>query len=94
MPRILAIDFGTKRTGRRYLMKMIATGLTTVDTAKALDYLKEYIQKEAVELFVVGVPKPERDRCRKSTPAINAFIKQLKLHFSTTPIERIDERFT
>ena len=96
MPRILAIDFGTKRTGLAVTdpMKMIATGLTTVDTPKALDYLKQYIQKEPVELFVVGHAKNLDGTDAESNPAINAFIKQLKVHFLTIPVERIDERFT
>ena len=59
MARILAIDFGTKRTGIAVTdeLQIIASGLTTVDTKELLQFLKDYTSKDSVELFLVGEPK-------------------------------------
>jgi len=96
MPRILAFDYGTKRTGMAVTdpMQMIATGLTTVDTPMAIEYLKEYLGKEAVELFVVGEAKHLDGTPAQSAPMIEAFVSLLKNSFPHIPIEREDERFT
>ncbi len=94
--RILAIDFGTKRTGLAVTdpMQMIATGLTTVETAAVFDYLTRYLQKEAVEMFVVGEAKNLDGTEAQSAPAINSFINQLRQKFPHIPIEKQDERYT
>jgi len=96
MPRILAIDFGTKRTGLAVTdtLQIIATGLTTVDTNSIFEYLEKYIGKEPVELFVVGEAKNLDGTEAQSTPAINGFINSLKNKFPGIPIEQEDERFT
>ena len=96
MARILAIDYGQKRTGLAVTdpMQMIATGLTTVDTHTAIAFLKDYINKEVVELFVVGEAKNLDGTDAQSTPFIDGFIKNLKKNFPEMPIEREDERFT
>jgi len=59
MARILAIDYGGKRCGIAVTdeSKIIASGLTTIDTKDILTWLQDYVSKEAVELFVVGEPK-------------------------------------
>ena len=56
MPRILALDYGKRRTGIAVTdpLKIIANGLTTVDTSKLLDWLKDYVSRESVELFEIG----------------------------------------
>ena len=96
MPRILAIDFGTKRTGLAVTdtLQLIATGLTTVETPTVFDFLRKYISKEPVELFVVGDAKNLDGTAAQSTPAINAFVKNLQINFPHIPVVQEDERFT
>ena len=96
MARILAIDYGTKRIGLAVTdpMQIIATGLTTVATAKALNFLKTYTAQEEVECFVVGEPKNLDNTPSQSAAATEKFIQQLQKHFPNIPIARIDERFT
>jgi len=96
LPRILAIDYGSKRTGLAVTdpLQIIATGLTTVDTPLAIEYLKDYISKEAVELFVVGEAKQKDGSPAQSTPLINAFVELLKKNFPLIPVEREDESHT
>jgi putative holliday junction resolvase len=75
-------------------MQMFATALTTVDTHKAIDFLKDYISKEPVELFVVGEAKNLDGTPAQSAPLITAFVNLLKKNFPGIPVEREDERFT
>ncbi len=96
MGRILAIDYGTKRTGLAVTdeMQIIASGLTTVETKNLLDYLKNYISNEKVEKFVVGLPKQMNNTASKSEVYIQKFLLQLEKAIPSVPIVRIDERFT
>ena len=96
MARILAIDYGKKRTGIAVTdeLQLIASGLTTVSTNKLFDFLQEYISNEQVELFLVGEPKQMDNSVSESEALIIPFIKKLKELFSEIPIQRIDERFT
>lgn len=96
MGRIIAIDFGTKRTGIAVTdtSKIIATGLATVATHEAIDYLKKYMAKEDVECIVVGEPKRMNNQPAQAAAATEQFIKQLQKHFTNLKIEREDERFT
>jgi len=96
MGRILAIDFGEKRTGIAVTdeMKIIASGLTTVSTKDLLNFLKEYTQKENVELFVIGKPKQLNNTDSESEQYILPFLKSLQKAFPTIQIKREDERFT
>ncbi len=96
MARILAIDYGKKRTGIAVTdeFQLIASGLTTVSTNKLFDFLQEYISNEQVELFLVGEPKQMDNSASESEALIIPFIKKLKELFSEIPIQRIDERFT
>lgn len=96
MPRIMAIDYGSKRVGIAVTdpSQLIATGLTTVDTKDILSFLKTYCAKEVVDCFVVGEPKRLNNTATDATPFVNAFVKLLKQHFPLIRIERIDERFT
>ena len=96
MARILAIDYGKKRTGIAVTdeLQLIASGLTTVSTNKIFDFLQEYISNEQVELFLVGEPKQMDNSVSESEALIIPFIKKLKELFSEIPIQRIDERFT
>ena len=96
MSRILALDYGEKRIGVAVTdeMQIIASGLTTVPTAKIFDFLKEYTIKEKVELFLVGEPKQMNNTASESEKLIIPFITKLEKIFSHIPIKRIDERFT
>ncbi|MEN8964869.1 MAG: Holliday junction resolvase RuvX [Polaribacter sp.] len=96
MSRILAIDFGKKRTGIAITdeLQIIASGLTTVDTAKLLAFLKDYISKEKVELFLVGLPKQMNNTDSESEILITPFLEKLTQQIPNIPVKRIDERFT
>lgn len=96
MGRILAIDFGKKRTGIAITdeLKIIASGLTTVATGELLDFLKDYLSKEKVTLFLVGKPKQMNNLDSESEVLIKPFLKKLTTAFPHIPIERVDERFT
>ena len=96
MARILAIDYGGKRCGIAITdeSKIIASGLTTVDTKNLLKWLQEYIRKEEVELFVVGEPKRLHGEASESEKLIQPFLEKLKKLIPDIPVKRIDERFT
>jgi putative Holliday junction resolvase len=96
MARVLAIDFGTKRTGIAVTdeLQIIASGLTTVDTKQLLQFLKDYTTKESVELFLVGEPKQMDNSASESEVHIANFIIKLEKTIPNIPIKRIDERFT
>jgi putative Holliday junction resolvase len=96
MGRIVAIDYGTKRTGIAVTdpEKIIATGLTTVRSHELIGYLEKYILENNVECFVVGEPKQMNNLDSESAKAVNDFVKQLKKKFSNIPVKRMDERFT
>ena len=96
MPRILAIDYGAKRTGLAVTdpSKIIASALETVPTDKLLEYLKKYTQTEAVEAFVVGMPKNLDGTATDGTAYVERFVVELKNIFPETPIHLHDERFT
>ena len=96
MGRILALDFGKKRTGIAVTdpLKIIASGLTTIDTKKLITFLKDYISNEDVDVYVVGLPKQMNNEPSESEQLIQPFIKKLKNTFPNIPIEREDERFT
>ena len=96
MGRLLAIDYGSKRTGIAVTdeMQIIASGLTTVDTKTLMDFLKSYTAKETVDLILIGLPKQMNNELSESEPLILKFIKILAIEFPDMPIQRVDERFT
>ncbi|MEO6348581.1 MAG: Holliday junction resolvase RuvX [Aquaticitalea sp.] len=96
MARLLAIDYGNKRTGIAITdeLQIIASGLTTVDTKELLPFLKAYCSKENVEMFVIGEPKQMNNEVSESEAAILPFIEKLKKSIPKIPIVRVDERFT
>lgn len=96
MSRILAIDFGEKRTGIAVTdpLQIIASGLTTVNTKEVLTFLKDYTSKEAVSLFLVGKPKQLNNTDSQSEVLIVPFLEKLEKLFPQIPVIRIDERFT
>ena len=96
MARILSIDYGKKRTGLAVTdpLKIIATGLATIETPKLLTYLKDYFSKEQVEEVIIGMPVNWDDSDTHATPLVKKFIEQFKKNFPTIPIKEVDERFT
>lgn len=96
MPRILAIDYGLKRTGLAVTdpLQIIATGLTTVDSKQLIPYLKDYFTKEQVELIIIGEPKNWDDTATHATPLVEKCIKDLQKNFPNIPIKKVDERYT
>ena len=94
--RIMAIDFGTKRTGIAVTdpLQIIATGLTTVETQNIMTFLKDYFSKEQVELVIIGEPKNLDDSDTHATVYVREFIRRLKKIFPTMPVTTVDERFT
>jgi putative Holliday junction resolvase len=96
MGRILAIDYGVKRTGIAVTdpLRIIATALETVLTAELLKFLKAYLQKEPVDEFVVGMPKTLLNEDSEIAPAVRKFVEHLKVTFPEKPVHLVDERFT
>lgn len=96
MGRILAIDYGVKRSGIAVTdeLQIIASGLTTIATKDLLPFLKTYILKEQVELFVIGEPKQMNYEVSESEVFIKGFIDKLTKAIPNIPIKRVDERFT
>ena len=96
MKRILAIDYGTKRTGLAVTdpQQIIASGLTTVETSQLLLFLHNYMAKEPVECLVIGNPKNLDNTPAQSADSINQFTKKLKITYPEMPVYSIDERFT
>ena len=96
MPRILAIDYGGKKSGIAVTdpLQIIATGLTTVPSHELIAFLKTYFEKEVVELIVIGMPKNWDESDTHGTPLAEAAIKRLEKAFPGMPIKTVDERFT
>ncbi|WP_306567304.1 Holliday junction resolvase RuvX [Flavobacterium lindanitolerans] len=96
MPRILAIDYGLKRTGIAVTdeMQIIASGLTTIPSETAITFLKDYFAKEKVERVLIGEPKQMDYIPSESAKLIEAFVEKFKNNFPDLPFERVDERFT
>ena len=96
MARILAIDFGTKRSGIAVTdeLQMIASGLTTVSSSELISFLTSYLAKENVELILVGEPKQMNNAASQSEVDIQQFLKIFSEKFPETEVKRVDERFT
>jgi putative holliday junction resolvase len=94
--RIIAIDYGLKRTGLAVTdpLKMIATGLTTVESPKLIAFLKEYFQQEVVECILVGEPKNLDDSDTHASEPVRKIIERLKKEFPAIAVETIDERYS
>ena len=84
MARILALDYGGKRTGVAVTdpMQIIATGLTTIASHELIPFLKKYTQQEPVELIIIGMPKNWDESDTHGTPLVIEAIKKIKKEFS------------
>ncbi|MSP84510.1 MAG: Holliday junction resolvase RuvX [Flavobacteriaceae bacterium] len=96
MARILAIDYGQKRTGIAVTdeLQIIASGLTTIPSATAINFLKDYFSREKVSKVLIGEPKQMNGDPSQSTEIIEAFVRKFKSFFPNIPVVRVDERFT
>lgn len=96
MGRLLAIDYGTKRTGIAVSdqLKIIANGLTTIPTHTLFDFLSDYFIKEDVERVIIGLPKKVNNEPSQNMLHIKPFVEKFKKLYPLLPIEYYDERFT
>ncbi len=96
MGRILAIDYGLKRTGLAVTdpLKIIATALDTIETSQLVAFLKSYFQKEVIEEIVIGMPKRLNNEDSEIAPQVRKFVELFKTTFPDNPIFLADERFT
>lgn len=96
MARILAIDYGKKRTGIAVSdpLQIIATALETVDSGELIGFLKKYIAKEPVEMILIGYPLNMDNSPTHATPLVEKFILKFGNVFPNMPVEKIDERMT
>lgn len=96
MGRILALDYGRKRTGIAVtdILQIIANGMTTVPSHTLLDFLVQYTAKEPVDLILIGLPKQLNNDLSESMNYIRPFVQRLKKILPNIPIEFVDERFT
>lgn len=96
MPRILAIDYGIKRTGIAVTdeLQIIASGLTTIPSETAIAFLKDYFSKENVAKVLIGEPKQMSGQPSESAEIIEKFVTKFQQEFPEMKVERADERFT
>lgn len=96
MGRIVAIDYGRKRTGLAVTdtLQLIAGGLTTVPSGEVVAYLAKYSAREPVERFIVGLPKQLNNEPSENMQYVEAFVSHLKRTLPEIPVEYYDERFT
>jgi len=94
--RILAIDYGKKKTGLAVTdpFKIIANGLDTVPSHTLVEYLEKYFSNEEVELIILGYPKQASGEDSESMKYIKPFFNRLRNKFPHMPVEWVDERYT
>lgn len=96
MARVIAIDYGLKRTGLAVTdpLRIIATALETIETSRLISFLQEYFKKEAVDEIVVGMPKRLNNQDTDMTVPVQKLVAELSTKFPDKPVTLIDERFT
>ena len=96
MGQILAVDFGKKRCGLAATddLRIIASGLDTVETSVLMEYLKKYFEKNTVDEVVIGLPTDLKGNMSEVEEDIQKFIEEFKSEFSEVSVVRFDERFT
>jgi putative Holliday junction resolvase len=96
MGRIIAIDYGRKRTGLAATdeLRLIATALGTVGSSEVIAWLRKYASENSVDMFVVGEPKDMQNRASEAEQYIRPFLSLLAKEFPGKAVVRFDERFT
>lgn len=96
MGRILAIDYGKRRTGIAVTdpSQIIANGLTTVETKTLFEFLSDYMQREAVERIVVGLPRQTTGEMSENWKRVEPFVNRLRKLYPDVTVDLYDERFT
>lgn len=96
MGQILAVDFGKKRCGLAATddLRIIASGLDTVETSVLMEYLKKYFEKNTVDEVVIGLPTDLKGNMSEVEEDIQKFIEEFKSEFPEVSVVRFDERFT
>ena len=96
MARILSIDYGKKRTGLAVTdpLQLIAGGLATVSTSELFDWLKAYVEREAVEQIVIGEPRQPNGEPSENLVRVEQFVNRWRKAMPHIPITLYDERFT
>ena len=96
MGRLIALDYGKKRTGIAETddLKIIASGLTTIDTADLFKFLVDYFSKHTVEAIILGEPKRLNGEPTHNTAPVEALKAKLEATFGHIPVKMVDERFT
>lgn len=96
MGRILAIDYGRKRTGIAVTdpLQIIATALDVVESQQLFKWLETYFQKETVDEIVLGLPTNLKSEDNEMTPLVRALAERLREKFPTKKLHLVDERFT
>ncbi|HEY8404540.1 MAG TPA: Holliday junction resolvase RuvX [Flavobacteriales bacterium] len=96
MAKALGIDYGLKRTGIAITddLKMIASPLTTIPTHVLFDYLEKLLQKEKVDVVVIGEAKYLDGNASDITRLQEEFVNRFKSKFPEMKVERINEMFT
>lgn len=96
MDRIIGIDYGRKRIGVAVSdpLRIFASALETVQSAKIIEYLQKYAEQETIVHFVVGYPINMNGQPSEAAADVEVFLKQLAKHFPNIPVTLEDERFT
>ena len=96
MARIMAIDYGVKRTGIAVTdpLQIISTGLITIASRELIPFLKEYFTKESVKLIIIGLPKNWDETDTHGTAPAKEAIKKIEKAFPLMPLKTVDERYT
>lgn len=96
MPRILALDYGLKRTGIAVTdnLGLIASPLTTIETLNLIDWLKKYLASETVSNIVLGLPKRLNGTDTHATQPVLELKLKLETEFTHVKIDLIDERYS
>lgn len=96
MARLFAIDYGKRRTGLAVTdtLKIVPGGLCTVETKDLMHFITEYVKKEPVERFIIGLPRQTNGEDSENLPRVKAFAKQLEAALPQIPVTFHDERFT
>lgn len=94
--RVLAIDYGQKRTGLAVTdpLQLIANGLTTIATKDLEAYVMDYVRREEVERIIVGQPRQMNGEDSENMRRITPFVNRLRHVLPDIPVEMFDERFT